>query len=344
MRLTRRGRLMAALGILLAIVAVLSIPVLLWLRSIGLLRESSPDGRVTVRIPKGAGTGKIGELLEDNEVVPSAIGFRIAVYLEGGFEGIQAGEYTLARGLSAKEALAELEKGPKTPPIVRVTFPEGSWVEDFAATVDDATDIPAKEFERLATSGRIRSKWQPKSIDTLEGLLFPSTYDISEKQDASDVVERLVAEFDERYSGLRPQRAEEMGVTPYEAVIVVSMIEAEAYVDEERAKIASVIYNRLDAGIRLGIDATIHYALGEHKEALTTEDLQVDSPYNTREVAGLPPTPIGAPGEKSLAAALNPADTDLFYYVLADCAGHHAFSETYDEFLVNKAAHQELEC
>jgi UPF0755 protein len=108
--------------------------------------------------------------------------------------------------------------------------------------------------------------------------------------------------------------------------------------------VARVIYNRLADGIPLGIDATILYALGEHKEELTATDLAIDSPYNTREVAGLPPTPIGAPGLESLEAALHPADGEWLYYVLADCDGHHAFSASYDDFLANKAKYQSLEC
>ena len=181
-------------------------------------------------------------------------------------------------------------------------------------------------------------------MDTLEGLLFPSTYDISEKESVEDVVQLLVNEFDERFGGAGAARAKKLGVTPYEAAIVASMVEAEAFVDEERPKIASVIYNRLEADIPLGIDATIIYGLGERGRDLTTEDLEQDTPYNTRENLGLPPTPIGSSGEASLEAALHPADTDLFYYVLTDCEGHHAFSETYEEFLDNKAVYEGLTC
>lgn len=108
--------------------------------------------------------------------------------------------------------------------------------------------------------------------------------------------------------------------------------------------VARVIYNRLREGMTLGIDATVLYALGEHKDTLTESELAIDSPYNTRLVAGLPPTPIGAPGAASLEAAAQPAEGPWLYYVLADCEGNHAFSESYDEFLNNKAAYQQLSC
>lgn len=343
-RLTRRGRLVATLGILILILGLLTLPAVLWLRSLGLLKVSDPSGKVTFSIPKGAGTSRIGEILEREEVIDSALGFRIAVYTEGGLGDIQAGKYTLSKGLSAKDALTALEEGPKIPPIVQVTFPEGSWLEEMAETYASATGGSAERFTELATSGEIKSRFQPQGTTTLEGLLFPSTYDVSNKEDEADVVKKLVDEFDERFSDLGAQNASALGVTPYEAAIVASMIEAESRIDSERPKIASVIYNRLAQDIPLGIDATIIYGLGERGRDLTTSDLEQDSPYNTREVLGLPPTPIGAPGEASLEAALNPAQTDLLYYVLVDCEGHHAFSESYEEFLENKAVYESLEC
>lgn len=108
--------------------------------------------------------------------------------------------------------------------------------------------------------------------------------------------------------------------------------------------VARVIYNRLREGMTLGIDATIIYGLGKHTEELTQSELEIDSPYNTRLYAGLPPTPIGAPGAESLKAAAAPADGEWLYYVLGDCDGNHRFSESYEEFLQNKAAYQQLSC
>lgn len=343
-RLTKRGRLVAAFGILLLIFAVLALPAVLWLRSLGLLQVSNPSGKVTVVIAKGAGTARIGAILEEKDVISSALGFRIAVYTEGGVEDIQAGHYILPTGLSAKDALAALKRGPLGPEVVQVTFPEGSWLEEFASIYESATGGSADRFVDIATSGQTRSRWQPKTIDTLEGLLFPSTYDVSPKDDEADVIQKLVDEFDERFAAAGAQNARRVGLTPYEAIIVASMIEAESRVDSERPKIASVILNRLEQETPLGIDATIIYGLGERGRTLTTSDLEQDSPYNTREEIGLPPTPIGAPGEASLEAALHPAETDLFYYVLVDCEGNHAFSESYEEFLANKAIYEGLEC
>jgi UPF0755 protein len=343
--LTRRGRFVVALAVLLGVAGVPALAGTLYLRSIGLWGKSEPEDTVEVVIPKGASVDEIGDVLESEGVIRSGFGFRLATFLESGNENIHAGRYEMRRGLTAGDALDDLlSQQPEGAKFVNVTFPEGSWLVDFAAVLERDTHISGSSFMKLATSGNIRSKYQPRGVETLEGLLFPSTYQIVEKDDARSVIERLVNEFDKRASDLSIENANALDITPYEAIIVASMIEAEAFVDEERAKIAAVIYNRLEQGIPLGIDATVLYALGEHKESLTQSDLEIDSPYNTRRVAGLPPTPIGSPGVKSLSAALEPAPGEWLYYVLADCDGNHAFSVSYDEFLQDKAEYQSLEC
>ena len=316
----------------------------LFLRSIGIGSASDPHGRALVRVPRGADASTIGRLLEERGIVSSSLGFRVAVWLEGGGEDIQAGTYALPRGLSGPGALRALLEGPEGVAYVTVTFPEGSWLTDFARRVEEDTHISGDRFLALARRGRIRSRLQPPRVDTLEGLLWPSTYQVVRRDDAATLVRRLVTEFEQRAATVDFARVGATGVSPYEAVIVASMVEAEAARDSERPLIARVIYNRLQVGMPLGIDATVNYALGEHKKSLSESDLAVDSPYNTRLVAGLPPTPIGAPGIESLRAAAAPAEGEWLYYVLEDCRGRHAFSVTYEEFLANKAAYQELDC
>jgi UPF0755 protein len=338
-----RGRASVWAVAILALVAALGVGGWLYLRSIGIGSESSPRGRTRVQVPRGADASTIGRLLEKRGVIASALGFRIAVWLEGGGEGIQAGSYTLPRGLNGRDALRALLEGPEVK-FVEVTFPEGSWLTDFAARIDSATHISGDRWLELARSGRVRSRLQPRTVDSLEGLLWPSTYQVVRRDTAASLLRRLVTEFERRASGVDFSESRALGVSPYEAVIVASMIEAEAARNSERPLIARVIYNRLQEGTPLGIDATVIYALGEHKSSLTSADLAVDSPYNTREVSGLPPTPIGAPGLASLQAAAHPAPGDWFYYVLEDCGGRHAFSETYEQFLADKAAYQELDC
>lgn len=344
MRERSSGRAVVWLLVVVVILGVLAGGGWLFLRSIGIGSASDPHGRARLRVPRGADASTIGRLLEDEGVVDSALGFRLAVWLEGGGEDIQAGSYALPRGLNGQDALRALLEGPEGLAYVSVTFPEGSWLTDFASRVDADTHISGDRFLALARGGRIRSRLQPSQVDTLEGLLWPSTYQVVRRDDAATLIRRLVTEFERRAASVDFSGVGAAGVSPYEAVIVASMVEAEAARDSERPLMARVIYNRLQKGMPLGIDATVSYALGEHKTDLTESDLAVDSPYNTRLVAGLPPTPIGAPGMKSLRAAAEPADGEWLYYVLADCRGRHAFSVTYEEFLANKAAYQELDC
>lgn len=343
MKLTRSGKLLVVLTILIVLLGAPALAGFFYLRSIGVVGSSDPGNKVEVEIPEGASAGEIGRLLAERDVVPSAFGFRIALYFNGSGSDIQAGTYRLPTGLVARDALDELEKGPILE-FVTATFPEGSWLEDFARILERETHISADDFLAVLDSGAVRSNYQPDRVDKLEGLLFPSTYQIGEDDDARTVATRLAEELEERVDALDASRLENLGVSPYEAIIVASMVEAEAKVPADRKKIAAVVYNRLREGIALGIDATVLYALGEHKETLTRSDLEVDSPYNTRKVAGLPPTPIGAPGEGALEAAFDPADGAWLYYVLSDCEGHHSFSVDYRDFLRDKAAYQGLTC
>ena len=344
MTLTKRGRIVTALGIVAGLLCAVALGGFIYLRSLGVGGTSDPGKPVGIVIPSGATAEEIGKLLEKKGVVESALAFRVAAYLEGGAENIQAGRYEIPTGLTGSDALATLLDDGPIVEFVNVTFPEGSWLTDFARILDEKTHIDGGEFLKLVTKGKIASKYRPPDVQTMEGLLFPSTYQVVENDDALSVAERLAAEFERQVAEIDFSRAQALGVTPYEAITIASMIEAEASLDEERPKVARVIYNRIDEGMALGIDATVQYAIGEHKEELTVSDLDVDSPYNTRKFTGLPPTPIGAPGLASLEAALEPADGPWLYYVLNDCEGHHAFSESYDEFLANKDVYQSLEC
>ena len=344
MSLTTRGRVVTLLVILALIVAVPAGAGYLYLRSIGVYGTSSPGKVVELVVPKGAGVESIGRLLEEKGVIDSAFGFRIAAYLDGGAEDIQAGRYEIPTGLTARDALAALASNRPVADFVTVTFPEGLWLTDFARILEEATDLSGDRFLKVLESGKVRSKLLPEGSDNHEGLLFPSTYQVSEDDDEESVARRLVEEMEERVAALDMSRARAMGYDTYEVLVVASMVEAEAKIDEERGMVARVIYNRLDIGEKLGIDATVNYAIRDHKLGLTVSELATDSPYNTRLYPGMPPTPIGAPGAEALEAAADPTEGDWLFYVLEDCDGHHAFSETYDEFLVNKAAYQLLDC
>ena len=350
MSLTTRGKVVVAFGVVVALLGIGALGGLFYLRSIGVWSTTGDPGRpIEIVIPKGASASEIGELLVDKGVIESALAWRITLYLEGGGDGIEAGKYNLFAGLSPKDALGLLAEGA-TVDFVTVTFPEGSWVRDFARIVGRDTHITRDGFIEALRSGDVTSELMPDGLGSIEGaepwegLLFPSTYQVVEDDTAVTLAQRIADEMERQVAELNFSAIEQRGYSVYDALIVASMVEAEAKVDEERPKVASVIYNRLDVGERLGIDATVLYALGEHREELFQSDLAIDSPWNTRLHAGMPPTPIGAPGKESLEAAADPAPGDLFFYVVGDCEGHHNFSETSAEFARDKAAYQALDC
>jgi UPF0755 protein len=235
-------------------------------------------------------------------------------------------------------AVAVLKKGPELK-FERLTVREGLVLGQIADAVATLEGRSKDAFLSALASGQIRSKYQPASVTKLEGLLLPETYNVEPKDDEARIAERMVASMDAvgDQLGLGDAPAK-VGISPYEAIIVASLVERETRFDDERAKVAGVIYNRLHQGIPLGIDASIIYALGksaEHNVRVLNKDLEIDSPYNTYRRKGLPPTPIAAPGEASLRAALNPEAGPFLYYVVTEKDGHHAFATTLAEHNAN---------
>ncbi|HYB23809.1 MAG TPA: endolytic transglycosylase MltG, partial [Solirubrobacteraceae bacterium] len=188
----------------------------------------------------------------------------------------------------------------------------------------------------------------PAGTPNLEGFLFPATYDMFKGAPASRLVEAQLVAFRENFGPRERAAAAALHVTPYQLLIVASMVEREAKVPGDRAKIAAVIYNRLALHMPLGVDASIYYAIEQadhiptYTQELTEAQLQIDSPYNTRTHAGLPPTPISNPGLASIEAAAHPAHVSYLYYVDgADGCGEMAFSNTLAEFEANAAAYHQ---
>jgi UPF0755 protein len=245
---------------------------------------------------------------------------------------LKPGEYKLVTGMSIDAVLDILAKGPSTG--TPLTIPEGFTVAQIVAKLAATEQFTEAEVDKALKSKDLIVNLRPKGETSLEGLLFPDTYGIEEDDSAVDVLQDMLNQLETVLANYELSTAPQ-DLDPYQLLIVASMIEREAKVDGDRPKIAAVIYNRLDAGKRLEIDATVEYAVG-HAE-LTAKDLQSRSPYNTYLHVGLPPTPIAAPGEAAIRAALQPADGDWIYYVLASKDGAHKFTDNYQQFLRLKA-------
>jgi peptidoglycan lytic transglycosylase G len=255
--------------------------------------------------------------------------------LEGEF---RAGTFELTTNMTPDDAFTVLTAPPEPVPTVRLTIPEGYRLTQIADRVQEDLGISSVGFMKALRRGDwALAPYLPKDAVSAEGFLFPKTYEFIEGEVTShDVIAKLLEQFGIEAEALPWENAETLGVTPYEVVIIASMIEEEAKLEEERPVIAGVIYNRLAIPMTLGIDATLLYDDPTPDGQLSFSDLEFDSPYNTRINAGLPPTPISSPGLASLAAALEPADTDFLFYVLCGEDGHHAFGTTEQEHEQNR--------
>lgn len=292
---------------------------------------------VTLTIPRGASGSDVVSLLREHDVVRCGLVSRFE--LKRRDLTLQAGTYHLTTNMSLDRAFDALAAGPVAPPSLRLTIPEGWRLTQIAARVQDTMHISQAGFLEAANSGRFALEpYLPAGSRTVEGFLFPNTYRFPIRGvTASDVIRELLDQFRAEARSLSWANARALGVSDYQIVVIASMIEREARVERDRARIASVIYNRLKIGMALGIDATLQYVDPDPSDGLTASDLAIDSPYNTRLHTGLPPTPIASPGLASLEAALRPAHTDDLYYVLCGADGHHVFTHSYDQFLQLKA-------
>ncbi len=306
--------------------------------------KTAPEGAakdVVFTVAQGATATVVLNDLVDAELVRCG-GFVGSLLIRGTGKAsdIRAGTFTLRRGMTLDEIMTVLTTPPPKVATVNVLVPPGYRVSQTAETFHASLGIPVKAFTGTAESGTYSLEpYLPKGSSTVEGFLFPETYRFVKKGASADAaITRLLQEFDAQVKDLPWANAKKLGVKPYQIVIIASMIEDEAKLDADRANIAAVIYNRLKAGMTLGIDATVGYIDPDPSNGLTSSDLAIDSPYNTRLNPGLPPTPIASPWLASLKAALEPANVGYLYYVACGTDGGHRFSTDYQQFLNDKAA------
>ncbi len=293
----------------------------------------SGEGKpVRVTIPKDAGVGEIADILEEKEIVSSGFFFEARATASGRRDELKPGTYQLKRDLSYADALDVLAKGPPRN-VVQVVVPEGQSRREIADIAD--ADGLSGNYERASKRSKLLdpADYGGKRAKNLEGFLFPSSYELKRKAPSRALVAKQLQAFKREFRKVDMKNARKRNLTPYDVITIASMVERETSLDKERPLVASVIYNRLKRSEPLGIDATIRFATNNWERPLTQSDLAIDSPYNTRRRAGLPPGPIGSPGIESIQAAANPKKSDFLFYVVKPCGnGEHAFSKTLEEF------------
>lgn len=295
------------------------------------------EGSVEVTIEPGWNVARIGDELARAGVVDNGTFFNLNATLTGNRGELKPGDYTLAQNMSYGEAVDALAKGPeaKVVPTFDVTIPEGGSRREVARSLDD-TGLEGDYLKATTSRRALRAAHRlglPRASDNPEGFLFPATYKLVRGASMRALVDKQLEAFEQNFADVDMRAAKRRNLTRYDVVIIASMVEREAQLDKERPLVAAVIHNRLREGIPLGIDATIRYVENNWTQPLRQSELEREGPYNTRLNQGLPPTPIGNPGLKSLQAAAKPADVDFLYYVVKPgTCGEHAFSSSDLEF------------
>jgi uncharacterized YceG family protein len=321
--------------IALGVLAVVAIAVIWFLFSLfqPFAGDGKGEGQVNVTVPKGSSVAGIGKLLAAKEVVGSARKFQWRANWSGKSQDFKAGRFVFGRGMSYSAAIDLLAAGPNAG-TTTIAIPEGRsrWevsnqVKELGLTGDYMAATKSSPLINLRRYGA------PQGVESLEGFLFPATYELANGANVNRLVPQQVAAFKKNIATVPMAHARRKNLTVYDVVTIASLIDREVSVASERRLVAAVIYNRLKDGIPLGIDATSRFETRNWTEPLTNAVLQKDTPYNTRINKGLPPGPIGSPGLAALQAAANPASSAYLYYVANPCKpGTHTFTRTYEEF------------
>lgn len=362
-RQSRDGRL-GCLGGVMYFVFVVSVSIILaclaWMAATDVLAFNKEERSATITLPEsafrereveikdenGKVTGKkkvkvadidyVAKALEDAGIISYDSLFRLYARISSAAYKIDPGTYTLSTMLDYRALVSTMTVGSEAMLVTTVTIPEGYSMDQIFFKLEENGICSAEDLYAAASNYRFEYTFlggvQQGDPYRLEGFLFPDTYDFYQGEQASSVINKFLSNMNEKITADMYKQAENLGLTMREAVVVASMIEKEAGVNDERAAIASVIYNRLNAGMPLQIDATVQYALShDYSVQLTAGDFSCESPYNTYMFAGFPAGAISNPGLPSINAALQPDYTDYYYYALDVEAGSHRFFRTYGE-------------
>jgi UPF0755 protein len=329
-RVRRRRRVVATVG---GVLLVLVLAFALWyeLESHAL----GPAGpQVVVTVHEGESTDAIISSLSQQHVIGSSLAFRISDFFHGA-PSVLPGSYALHQNQTFSEVRAILGAGPNIYP---VDVRPGYALSEVAAQVDSLPGHAPGGFAAAAGSGAVHSVFSPPGSNNLEGMLGTGSYLILPGETDVTIVRAMVQRFDQdaQAAGLSTASAASLGLTPYQVITAASVVEKEGYIPVNMPDVARVIYNRLAQDIALQMDSTVLYALGQDGGPVTSQDLKIQSPYNTYLNKGLPPTPICMPSKDAMDAALHPPPGAWLYFVLVNKDGTMAFSDTYAQQQANE--------
>lgn len=294
--------------------------------------DGKVTGTTTIHI---ADMDYVADVLKEAGIIEYKPLFKLFCSISNAEKKIDPGVYQLSTDFDYRALVKKMQAGSGAAVTVQLTFPEGYTMEQIFDWLEENGVCKKADLYDAAANSAYNYSFlegvEAGDASRLEGYLFPDTYEFYVGMQASSAINKFLQNFHAKITADMYNQAENLNLSLGKVVTIASMIESEAANNDERATIASVIYNRLASGMPLQIDATVQYALEERKEVLTEADLKVESPYNTYLHTGLPPTPISNPGLASIKAALQPADTNYYFYALDTATGTHRFFATYEE-------------
>lgn len=293
---------------------------------------------VEIVIPPSTSAETIGEILKENGLIKNPLIFRYKAKIDGASSRLKAGEYILSTAMDIDTILERLVKGSKNMDTAKFTIPEGYEIKEIAERLSEDGVVDKEVFLDLTSDkSNFEDKYSfLKELDggqSLEGFLFPSTYEIYKDASEEEIIDKMLSQFEKIYREEIEPKMSDFDLSLNQIITLASIIEREGKLDKERPLISAVFHNRLEDGMMLQSCATVQYVLGERKEELSTADTRIDSPFNTYINEGLPPAPIASSGKASLLAAVNPEDVDFLFFVKTGADGSHTFTRTYEEHL-----------
>jgi UPF0755 protein len=306
--------------------------------------SDGPVKTIQFTVNKGETTTSIADRLHDEGLIQNSFIFRIMVQLKGADANFEAGEFELRSNMTTDELIAALSHAQAVS--TQITIPEGLRSEQIAELLAEQGMVNKDEFMQLVKEGNFDYdflKDRPEG-STLEGYLFPDTYFVPNSYGAKEIINMMLDNFDKKFTSDMRQQLIQRGLNIHAVATMASVVEREVHVPEERATVAGVFYNRLEAGMPLQSDPTVQYAVGQSPDwwpkDLTQDNLNTESPYNTYLHTGLPPAPICNAGIAALQAAVSPEENDYLYFV-AKGDGSHVFAKTLEEHNANVQQYQQ---
>ena len=330
----KRTVIMVAIGLILAVIAGGAY----WYGE-QMKPVASADAKPqTIKVKPGMTSGAIADALLEKGLIRNRTAFLLAARQAGLDKSLQAGEYAVSRAMTVEQIIEVMAKGITV--YSEFTVPEGFTVEQIAALLEEKGLARKERFLALARDYSPFDKRERSNVKyRAEGFLFPDTYRISRGASEEMILQTMAQEFSRKFTPELQAKAQSIGLSAYEVIVLASLIEREVQLAKERPMVARVFLNRIKIGMPLQSCATIQYILGYAKEELTIADTQLPSPYNTYLHQGMPPGPVANPGLSSIQAALNPAEGDWLYFVIDGKTGGHRFSRSLAE---HEAAIQQI--